>query len=62
LAEKQDHQPVEAGQADLRVVEEAGLTLMAKPSKPGIQAVFTSTSPFASGMAIDRIGGMTTLP
>jgi hypothetical protein len=39
-----------------------GDILMAKPSMPGTYAVFTSTSPLCSAIAMDRIGGMTTLP
>src|SRR5688572_10678661 len=54
--------PLRLGRPILGLSKKPGLTLIAKPSKPGMYAVFTSTSPWASGMSMERIGGMITLP
>ena len=62
MAEKRIIRPLSEGRPRLGLSKKPGLTLIAKPSKPGIQAVFTSTSPFTAGSAIERIGGMTTPP
>src|SRR5690606_14609802 len=62
LAENRIISPLRLGSPSLGLSKKPGLTLIAKPSKPGIHAVFTSTSPLASGIAIERIGGITTLP
>ena len=62
MAEKRIIRPLRLGRPRFGLSKKPGLTLIAKPSKPGIQAVLTSTSPFTAGSAIERIGGMTTPP